>query len=78
MGYNLQLYCRTCDERAYAWRGHESAAIADFATRHPGSGHEREVAIDNGFTEAEWADPTETEWTAAGRGGDLALPDLPE
>lgn len=68
MGYNLWLYCRTCDERAYCSRGNEAISIKQFIKRHPDDSHRREIAIDNGFAEQPWIDEPD-------RDSDLYLPD---
>jgi hypothetical protein len=54
MGYNLHLYCETCDEYAFVERNGEAVALNQFARRHQGDGHAKAVAADNGYPEPDW------------------------
>lgn len=54
MGYNLQIRCHTCKFHMGILRGKESAAIAMFGREH-GKNHEKEIQVDNGFSNPEWS-----------------------
>jgi hypothetical protein len=55
MGYNLSIGCLDCKVQCSSLRGEESRVIRAFGERH-GRGHRKDVSIDNGYMEKDWAE----------------------